>query len=299
MKSLTISSEIDIMPDKDSRAITKYIICGRGKCNYNCEGNTVFRQRVAKYLKSYMNLTTRAMKSDLILHVSEELQNLGMTFMTINDDGITLKELSPVEARKKVAHRFRDAARTAKQLEAIPEVTKCLTTEPTTFQRQAYRRNLSLLLSSPCLQDEESTKLKQTLLLSDSLKKEESNHSTRSTQPRTMHFLSQTKDDFLTVRRSEVVCRSVKVADTHSQESLLQPTHTERKSDDPKILFSLSSHDCTERMTLQHEIFRKRKSIFSDLIELIDASPNTDYGEDFDDLSMLLTNCDDLFSIER
>ena len=124
-----------------------------------------------------------------------------------------------------------------------------------------------------------------------------------------MHFLSQTEDDFLTVRRSEVVCRSVKVEDTHYQETLFQSTHTEGNSYDPKILLSLSSHDCAERMKLQHEIFRKRKSIFNDLIELIDASPNTDYGEDFDDLSMLLancddfsmqlTNCDDLFSIER
>ena len=167
-----LPSKIDIMLDEHTRTTAKYIICGRGQCNYNCEGNKVFRRSVEMHLKSYMNFTTRAKKSDLILRVAEELRNLGMTFMAISDDGITLKELSIAEARKKLAHRFRDAARSAKQLEAIPEVTKCLTSEPMAFQHQAYRRNLSLSLKSPCLQKEESTKLKQTLLLSDSLKKE-------------------------------------------------------------------------------------------------------------------------------
>ena len=95
-----------------------------------------------------------------------------MTFMVINDDGITLKELSPVEARKKVAHRFRDAARTAKQVDAIPKLRKYLRSEPTAFQRQAYRKNLSLSFDGPCLQVQGRTELKQTLLLSAPLNKE-------------------------------------------------------------------------------------------------------------------------------
>jgi hypothetical protein len=71
-----------------------------------------------------MNLETCAKKSDLILRATKELRSVGMIFMIITDDGVMLKELSPSEAREKVAHRFRDASRTAKKVEEIPTANK-------------------------------------------------------------------------------------------------------------------------------------------------------------------------------
>jgi hypothetical protein len=111
----------------------KYIVCGRGKWSYNCEGNKVFRRSIERHLNSYINFETRAKKSDLILRVTEELRSLGIIFIIIADGGITLKELSPSEARNKVAHRFRDAAKNAKQVEEIPTANKCLRTRSKVF----------------------------------------------------------------------------------------------------------------------------------------------------------------------
>jgi hypothetical protein len=264
------------MWSEETRDITSYIICGRGKSSYNCEGNKVFRQSVGKHMKSYMTFQTRAKKSHLILRVAEELRNLGMIFMAISDDGITLKELSPAEARKKVAHRFRDAARATKRLEAISEGRRCLRTDQITYKHQGKQNNAYFTVGSPCLQDQESTNLMKSFLLSDSLKREEGQHSTQSDLTRTLRFLTELESE------------------DHSQKVLAMSA---QRVHDPITFFPLS-HECRENMPLQYDKIRKREAIFSDLIALIDTSPNTDYGEDFDDLSMLLTDCDETFLME-
>jgi hypothetical protein len=272
------------MLDDDTRDITKYIICGRGRCNYNCLGNIVFRQSVAKHVKSYMNFKTRTKKSRLILLVIEELRNIGMTFMVISDDGITLKELSPSEARKKVAHRFRDAVR-----ESMTQVTKGLTKEKTTFPPEGkYHRKILQSFDNPSLKVQENAKQGQPLFLSNSLTRGEAHQSTQSTPSTTLNIKYCTNNEFLNVRTPE----------EHSQEMLLPSMYTENPIDDPEILLSLSSRNDSKSMSLQYEILKRPETILNDLIELINASPNTDYGEDYDDLSMLLTNCDDLLCMQ-
>jgi hypothetical protein len=93
-----------------------YIICGRGQNKYNGDGNKRLRRLVASLLHIYMDTkTNRTAKSELVNGVTEQLIAMGMKFVklsgVIGSKDYGWVELPYVEARNKIAHRFRDAAR--------------------------------------------------------------------------------------------------------------------------------------------------------------------------------------------
>jgi hypothetical protein len=177
----------------------------------------------------------------------------------------------------------------------MTQLTKRLRNKKPTFHHQGKKnKNLALSIKRSCLRVQERVKRKQTLLPAVSLKEDKTHQFKQSVVvSKTINVNSCTGDDILTVMTPEVLCQSQKVSRDHAQEMLFQSTHTERGIYDPKILPYLSLHQYSESMSLQYELVKKQETIFSELVELINASPNTHYGEDFDDLSMLLTSCTD------
>ena len=90
----------------------KYVICGRGQQKYNSDGNKILRKVVASNLAIYNDKSTaRNAKSKLVDKVTAQIFNMGMAFVKMTKDGDIWEELSYEDARNKVAHRFRDAAR--------------------------------------------------------------------------------------------------------------------------------------------------------------------------------------------
>jgi hypothetical protein len=251
----------EIMRHEEITAYTNYIICGRGQCKYDCEGNKVFRRSVAKHVNSYISFETRAKKSSLIQGVVEELRSLGMVFMIISDDGISMKELSPAEVRRKVGHRFRDAVRAVKQVKVTPKKRKYVRSQEKPFRHLGKLVNFSLLTDSLFSQEKQSGRSNKTVFTSDTLMSEDARHPTQSIQSRKINFL---------------LCPN---SDDNSLNALNTST---TKDDDMYDWLSLSSDDYEDSMSSKCEIVSKREAIFSDLLELIDASPNTDYGEDFE-----------------
>ena len=93
-----------------------YIVCGRGQNKYNGDGNKKLRRLVASLLHIYMDTkTNRTAKSELVNGVTEQLIAMGMKFVklsgVIGSKDYGWVELPYEEARNKIAHRFRDAAR--------------------------------------------------------------------------------------------------------------------------------------------------------------------------------------------
>lgn len=94
----------------ESPVIDNYIVCGRGQSKYNSTGNKKLRNLVASHLSVYIDKgTTRTEKSKLVDKVTREIFVLGMVFVKRNKK--SWEHLSYPEARAKVGHRFRDAAR--------------------------------------------------------------------------------------------------------------------------------------------------------------------------------------------
>jgi hypothetical protein len=99
----------------------KHIVCGRGSKKYNSKGNKTLRNLVGSHLALYIDeTTTRSEKSKLVEKVCKQLIAAGMVFVKKissggrgrQGDAICIwEELSYAQARAKVAHRFRDAAR--------------------------------------------------------------------------------------------------------------------------------------------------------------------------------------------
>jgi hypothetical protein len=91
-----------------------HILCGRGQQKYNCSGNKVLRQLVASHLQQYMTKSSlRTAKTKIVDTVTTKLFDMGMVFIAMKDGGggHCWTTLNYADARKKVAHRFRDAAR--------------------------------------------------------------------------------------------------------------------------------------------------------------------------------------------
>lgn len=90
-----------------------HIVCGRGQQKYNSKGNKTLRNLVANHLSIYIDdNTSRSAKSKLVDKATKEIFRMGMTFVKMDeDDKDCWVTLSFAQARTKVAHRFRDAAR--------------------------------------------------------------------------------------------------------------------------------------------------------------------------------------------
>lgn len=89
-----------------------YIVCGRGQRKYNSIGNKTLRSKVAEHLSVYIDRSTsRSEKSKLVDKTTKEIFAMGMIFVKESKNAKDWVTLSHAEARAKVAHRFRDAAR--------------------------------------------------------------------------------------------------------------------------------------------------------------------------------------------
>jgi hypothetical protein len=92
-----------------------HIVCGRGQSNYNNEGNRIYRQVVASRLSSYMDkCTRRRAKTMLVNETTQKLIQMKMVFVKRSKSDRRWVTLTPDQARKKVAHLFRDGSRKAR-----------------------------------------------------------------------------------------------------------------------------------------------------------------------------------------
>jgi DNA-binding protein H-NS len=289
-----------------TRTDSNHIICGRGNRKYNCEGNKVFRRIIERHLSHYIN-ATRSKKSELIKRVTEELQNLGMIFMAITNDGVTLEELSPIQARKKVAHRFRDTVRTAKQFDTSGMSHQ--TTDRTFSYQQVSEKNIPLSIDCPILHISESMSVKRIMLMSESLDKDQMEQATQLTLSLAEHLHSQSENELDATEKSEAVVRLVSSTDAVFQEAMLTYLHPARSVLYPETKFSLSSEKNTERLPSQNETSVQQEVIADDIIDVLDVfdvfdifdtHDTSDYLDDydaFDDLSLLLSNTDNMIEV--
>ena len=252
---------------EESSNSTKYIVCGRGRCRYNCEGNKVFRRLVATNLASYIHFATRAKKSDLIQRVIDDLRNLGMIFVSATDDGITFEELAPEEARKKVAHRFRDAARRAKSCEYQATDTK----------------KISLSIDVHFLQNQESKKVKKIMFISESFEKEEMQHSAQVFQTTAENLQSPTGHELQPIGKPEDISHTIKIKNIVSQKDLITSTYLERDVLDPVNICSMFYDGKAESLPSMYETLGQQEYMVRDLFDIVHTSPYADYAEDSDD----------------
>jgi hypothetical protein len=286
------------MGEDNARASSKYIVCGRGQCKYNCEGNKVFRLIIARHLKDYMMFATRSKKSELIKRVTEELRNLGMIFMATTGNGMTLEELSPGEARKKVAHRFRDAARAAKQFDTHDMYSA---TGKTSFCHQASENNRLLSIDPPLLRNPESMNVERIMLIPESSETEDIQQTIRLTQSMMKNLHSPTESESEGIRKSTVAfdSDSRQSTDNISQKAMFTRRHTEIPVRHPEILFSLTSDENIEDIPSNNETYLQRENAADDFFDVFDVmdifdiddmSNNFDGCEAYNALSLLLGN---------
>jgi hypothetical protein len=204
---------------------SNHILCGRGNCKYNCEGNKVFRRIIHNHLSLYIR-STRSKKTQLIKRVTEELRILGMIFMTVSDDGETLEELSLSEARKKVAHRFRDAVRTANHFDT-DKMRKDFTTEITSAYQQASGEDHSLSIDCTIISNSESMNMKGTVAMSKDLENEEMRQKANFTSSLAEELELQTEIKSDVSWGAQVVFHAVSPTDLISEETMFLWQHTE------------------------------------------------------------------------
>jgi hypothetical protein len=266
----------------NSKLSNKYIICGRGQCNYNSEGNKVFRKLVATHLKSYMTkLATRKIKSSIIRSVTNQLISSGMIFLTLAIDGITLVEISSTEARKKVAHRFRDAARESKHLFTVSREQRiCLSSNASVFSQQ-IRFYPEFSITNSSIQNQESLKIKsvqQTLESpNDGLAESDQLFSPKSSQPKRM----------AKIHRKSQIHVEMGITNHSSSKNFLSPEVVPYRR--VNAIFPCLRNELDNEV-IRHEALLWRKIMVYDLVSLIDSSPNIVYGEDFDDISTIIEN---------
>jgi hypothetical protein len=242
---------------------SNHILCGRGNSIYNSEGNKIFRRIIERHLCNYIN-STRSKKTELIKRVSEELQNLGMIFMAVNDEGEQLQELPTSEARKKVAHRFRDAVRTVKH------------------------------------DDMNMKRIMMKLEKSEALEYEDSENTENFSSSMAEHFHSHTQNHSAVIRKHEAAFCPVSSTDSIPEETMITWRHTETPVLHPETRSSVFPVENTEDILPQCQTFSQHEVITDDIFdvfEILDAHdpfPDFDYWDEIGDVSLLLSGMENL-----
>jgi hypothetical protein len=252
-----------------------FIICGRGQSKYNCEGNIVFRRIIATHLDDYMTDATRAKKSSIIKCVVEELRNLGMIFMAIEEDGISMRELSSGEAREKVAHRFRDATRMVKKL-GSREKGEYPTIKQTSFDRHPNKMNLSPSIHSPVIQHPNSMDVTRHILISESFESEDMYQEKQHTDTTADSFQFHSKNNFEGFKEYDIAPCPVKSTDFISQESMFIWNYPELSPLHSGSLLSMSSDDDTECQSFENETSPEIEDMFNDFLGVFDDNETCD-----------------------
>lgn len=83
------------------------VCCGRGKKNWNHEGNTIFRKLIRTNVKAYQDATDKQDKSSIVISIVDTIRNQGGRFLKQNDDK-QWYDIGDTQAREKVGHSLRD-----------------------------------------------------------------------------------------------------------------------------------------------------------------------------------------------
>eukprot|EP00527_Entomoneis_sp_CCMP2396_P005562 CAMPEP_0198145554 /NCGR_PEP_ID=MMETSP1443-20131203/24304_1 /TAXON_ID=186043 /ORGANISM="Entomoneis sp., Strain CCMP2396" /LENGTH=218 /DNA_ID=CAMNT_0043809241 /DNA_START=202 /DNA_END=858 /DNA_ORIENTATION=- len=95
------------------------IVCGRGRGNYNCDGNILFRSYVSQYTEEYLKSESKASKTLVLIQVLEQVKresNGRCRFVKQRQEDGLWCELGEVAAREKAGHAMRESIATRKKL---------------------------------------------------------------------------------------------------------------------------------------------------------------------------------------
>jgi hypothetical protein len=83
------------------------ICCGRGKKNWNYEGNVTFRNIVQANVSRYIDAPTKSDKTSVVVGIVDDIRSLGGRFLKEDDSG-NWYDIGDAQAREKVGHSLRD-----------------------------------------------------------------------------------------------------------------------------------------------------------------------------------------------
>jgi len=95
------------------------VCCGRGKKNWNHEGNTNFRSIIRSNVLRYMEAPTKSDKTRLVCSIVDMIRQQGGKFLK-EDDGGMYYDIGDIQARDKVGHSLRDQVSSANK-QKIPK----------------------------------------------------------------------------------------------------------------------------------------------------------------------------------
>mmetsp|Transcript_913 Transcript_913/g.1856 ORF Transcript_913/g.1856 Transcript_913/m.1856 type:complete len:363 (+) Transcript_913:648-1736(+) len=116
----TVANSRGLVPLPENYKPDDYaIVCGRGRGNYNCEGNILFRQIVAQYVDQYLQSESKAAKTLVLVQVLEQVKHDSRgkcRFVKQRPEDGLWCELGEVAAREKAGHAMRECIATRKKL---------------------------------------------------------------------------------------------------------------------------------------------------------------------------------------
>jgi len=94
---------------------TNDICCGRGKRNWNHQGNVYFRSLVQANVDRYVDAPSKTDKTTVVLSIVERVRQEGSYFVKQDDKG-SWYDIGDAQAREKVGHSLRDQVTALKKL---------------------------------------------------------------------------------------------------------------------------------------------------------------------------------------
>mmetsp|Transcript_14491 Transcript_14491/g.31625 ORF Transcript_14491/g.31625 Transcript_14491/m.31625 type:complete len:321 (+) Transcript_14491:287-1249(+) len=83
------------------------VCCGRGKKNWNHEGNTIFRRLIRSNVQGYQDAIDKQEKSSIVISIVDTIRSQGGRFLKQDDDK-QWYDIGDSQAREKVGHSLRD-----------------------------------------------------------------------------------------------------------------------------------------------------------------------------------------------
>lgn len=93
------------------------VCCGRGKRNWNHEGNVWFRNLIQANVDRYIFAPTKTDKTAVVVSVVEQVRSEGAFFVKQDDDSGRWYDIGDTQAREKVGHSLRDQVTAQKKKE--------------------------------------------------------------------------------------------------------------------------------------------------------------------------------------
>lgn len=116
----TVANSRGLIPLNENYKPTPHdIVCGRGRGNYNCEGNILFRNIVSQYTDQYLQSESKAAKTLVLVQILEQVKcesNGRCRFIKQRPEDGMWCELGEVAAREKAGHAMRESIATRKKL---------------------------------------------------------------------------------------------------------------------------------------------------------------------------------------